>query len=41
VIPRFKDSFKEDLEWRDIYAALSATGVKQLEPKEAYAKCKR
>lgn len=41
VIPRFKDSFKEDLEWRDIYEALSSTGVKQLEPKEAYAKCKR
>ncbi|WIA35407.1 hypothetical protein OEZ86_003852 [Tetradesmus obliquus] len=40
VIPRFKDSFKEDLEWRDIYEALSSTGVKQLEPKEAYAKCK-
>jgi hypothetical protein len=41
VIPRFKDSFKEDLEWRDIYSALSSAGVKQLQPKEVYAKCKR
>jgi hypothetical protein len=41
VIPRFKDSFKEDLEWRDIYAALSSAGVKQLQPKEVYTKCKR
>ncbi|KAF6264114.1 hypothetical protein COO60DRAFT_1485929 [Scenedesmus sp. NREL 46B-D3] len=40
VIPRFKDSFKEDLEWRDIYAALSTAGVKQLESKETFDKCR-
>lgn len=40
VAPRFKDSFKEDVEWRDIHAALSATGVKSVEAKDAYSKCR-
>lgn len=41
VAPKFKDSFKEDLDWREIYQALAATGVKQVEAAEAYAKSKR
>jgi hypothetical protein len=41
VAPQFKDSFKEDLDWRQIYQALAATGVKQVNAAEAYAKSKR
>jgi hypothetical protein len=41
VAPKFKDSFKEDLDWREIYQALAATGVKQVTAAEAYAKSNR
>jgi len=41
VAPKFKDSFKEDMDWREIYQTLAATGVKQVDAAEAYAKCKR
>lgn len=40
VAPRFKDSFKEDVDWRDIYKYLAASGVKQVDAAEAYAKSK-
>lgn len=41
VAPKFKDSFKEDVDWRDIYKYLAASGVKQVDAAEAYAKSKR
>lgn len=41
VAPKFKDSFKEDLDWREIYAALVASDVKQMDAVDAYAKSKR
>lgn len=40
VAPQFKDQFKEDIDWRDIYKTLQSTGVKQIDAKEAYAKSK-
>lgn len=37
VAPRFKDNFKEDLDWREIYAALCAQGgVNGVTAEEAY-----
>jgi hypothetical protein len=41
VAPQFKDSFKEDLDWRVIYQGLVASGVKQVYAAEAFAKSKR
>eukprot|EP00879_Flechtneria_rotunda_P029887 GHRR01032351.1.p1 GENE.GHRR01032351.1~~GHRR01032351.1.p1 ORF type:complete len:220 (+),score=37.83 GHRR01032351.1:346-1005(+) len=38
VAPQFKDSFKENLDWKDIYYALQSTGVKSVEASEAFAK---
>jgi hypothetical protein len=41
VAPQFKDSFKEDLDWREIYQSLSASGVQQIDAADAYAKSSR
>jgi rhodanese-related sulfurtransferase len=40
VAPQFKDQFKEDVDWRDIYNSLQSTGVKQVDATDAYAKSK-
>lgn len=41
VAPRFKDQFKEAVDWRDVYAALSASGARAVDPAEAAAKSNR
>jgi hypothetical protein len=41
VAPRFKDSFKEEIDWKDMYPELVKSGVKAVAPAEAYAKRKR
>ncbi|GLC65641.1 hypothetical protein PLESTF_000321900 [Pleodorina starrii] len=41
VAPRFKEAFKEPVDWRDMYAALTARGVRSVTPEEAYAKAKK
>ncbi|EFJ41288.1 hypothetical protein VOLCADRAFT_107756 [Volvox carteri f. nagariensis] len=41
VAPRFKEAFKEPVDWRDMYSALAARGVKTVTAEEAYAKAKK
>jgi hypothetical protein len=42
VAPRFKDSFKEDIDWRDMYKELvAAGGVASVTPREAFNKSRR
>jgi hypothetical protein len=42
VAPRFKDSFKEDIDWRDMYKELvQGGGVPSITPREAFNKRKR
>ena len=41
VAPRFKESFKEDIDWKDMYPELVKSGIKSVRPAEAYAKRKR
>lgn len=42
VAPRFKESFKEPVDWRDMYRDLVARGgVKTVTPEEAYGKARR
>jgi hypothetical protein len=38
IIPSFKQYFKEDVDWKDIYRELSQAGVKTITPEEAARK---
>lgn len=38
VIPSFKQYFKEDIDWKDIYRELSQAGVKTITPEDAARK---
>ncbi|GIL57869.1 hypothetical protein Vafri_13094 [Volvox africanus] len=41
VAPRFKEAFKEPVDWREMHSVLAAKGVKTVTAAEAYAKAKK